>query len=120
MPELVLDWNKYREAAIEAAAEGIVMLRNEGEALPLKRGTRVALFGRMQTHYYKSGTGSGGMVNVSHVVDIREGLASSPSLTLDPELMDIYDEWEKENPIDEGLGWGDARILRACRTHGRA
>ena len=20
--------------------------------------------------------------------------------------MDIYDEWEKENPVDEGLGWG--------------
>ncbi|MBE7069208.1 MAG: beta-glucosidase [Ruminococcaceae bacterium] len=106
MPELVLDWNKYREAAISAAAEGIVMLRNEGEALPLKRGSRVALFGRMQTHYYKSGTGSGGMVNVSHVTDIREGLASSPSITLDPELMDIYDKWDNENPTDEGLGWG--------------
>ena len=106
MPELVLDWNKYIEAAISAAAEGTVMLRNEEEALPLKHGTRVALFGRMQTHYYKSGTGSGGMVNVSHVTDIREGLASSPALTLDPELMDIYDSWEKENPIDEGLGWG--------------
>ena len=106
MPELVLDWNKYQEAAVMAAAEGIVMLRNEGQALPLKRGTRVALFGRMQTHYYKSGTGSGGMVNVSHVTDIREGLCSSPSITLDPELMDIYDEWEKTNPIDEGLGWG--------------
>ena len=106
MPELVLDWNKYREAAIMAAAEGIVMLRNEGEALPLKRGSRVALFGRMQTHYYKSGTGSGGMVNVSHVTDIREGLADSPSITLDPELMDIYDKWDEENPTDEGLGWG--------------
>ena len=106
MPELVLDWNKYQEAAIEAAAEGIVMLRNEGCALPLKKGTRVALFGRMQANYYKSGTGSGGMVNVSHVIDIREGLSSSPALTLDPELMDIYDEWEKENPVDEGLGWG--------------
>ena len=106
MPELVLDWKKYREAAVEAAAEGIVMLRNEGEALPLKHGTRVALFGRMQAHYYKSGTGSGGMVNVSHVTDIREGLSDSPALTLDPELSDIYDEWEKENPIDEGLGWG--------------
>lgn len=79
MPELVLDWNKYTEAAVMAAAEGIVMLRNEGEALPLKTGTRIALFGRMQAHYYKSGTGSGGMVNVSHVTDIREGLASSPS-----------------------------------------
>lgn len=106
MPELVLDWNKYQEAAIEAAAEGIVMLRNEGCALPLKKGMRVALFGRMQANYYKSGTGSGGMVNVSHVIDIREGLSSSPALTLDPELMDIYDEWEKENPVDEGLGWG--------------
>ena len=106
MPELVLDWNKYREAAIMAAAEGIVMLRNEGGALPLKHGSRVALFGRMQTHYYKSGTGSGGMVNVSHVTDIREGLADSPSITLDPELMDIYDKWDEENPIDEGLGWG--------------
>ena len=106
MPELVLDWKKYQEAAIGAAAEGIVMLRNEGEALPLKQGTRVALFGRMQANYYKSGTGSGGMVNVRHVVDIREGLASSPALTLDPELMDIYDDWEKENPVDEGLGWG--------------
>lgn len=106
MPELVLDWDKYREAAIMAAAEGIVMLRNEGGALPLKHGSRVALFGRMQTHYYKSGTGSGGMVNVSHVTDIREGLASAPSITLDPELMDIYDKWDEENPIDEGLGWG--------------
>ena len=106
MPELILDWNKYIETAISAAAEGIVMLRNEEDALPLKHGSRVALFGRMQTHYYKSGTGSGGMVNVSHVTDIREGLSDSPSLTLDPELMDIYDKWEEENPVDEGLGWG--------------
>lgn len=106
MPELVLDWNKYQEAAIKAASEGIVMLKNAGNALPLKHGSRVALFGRMQANYYKSGTGSGGMVNVNHVVDIREGLASSPSVTLDPELMDIYDDWEKENPLDGELGWG--------------
>ena len=36
------------------------MLENKGSVLPLKKGSRVALFGRMQTHYYKSGTGSGG------------------------------------------------------------
>ena len=106
MPKLTLDWNKYIETAVRTAAEGIVMLENKNDALPLKNGTHVALFGRMQTHYYKSGTGSGGMVNVSHVTDIREGLADSTSVTLDKELIDIYDKWDAENPITADLGWG--------------
>ncbi len=106
MAQVVLDWNKYQKAAIDTASEGIVMLENRGGALPLKRGSRAALFGRMQTHYYKSGTGSGGMVNVSHVVDIREALDKAPGLTLDGELMDVYDRWDADNPLDPGLGWG--------------
>ena len=74
MNEITLNWNEYTEAAINTAAEGIVMLENKDNVLPLKKGSRIALFGRMQIHYYKSGTGSGGMVNVNHVSDIREGL----------------------------------------------
>ena len=106
MNEITLNWKEYTEAAIRTAAEGIVMLENKNNVLPLKKGSRVALFGRMQTHYYKSGTGSGGMVNVNHVTDIREGLNDCPDITLDGELMDIYDKWDSENPIDAGLGWG--------------
>jgi len=106
MNEIILDWKAYTEAAVKTACEGIVMLENKGGVLPLKKGSRVALFGRMQTHYYKSGTGSGGMVNVNHVVDIREGLNDCPDIALDSELMDIYDKWDDENPIDAGLGWG--------------
>ena len=106
MNEITLNWNEYTEAAIKTAAEGIVMLENKDNVLPLKKGSRIALFGRMQTHYYKSGTGSGGMVNVHHVTDIREGLNDCPDITLDAELMDIYDKWDEENPIDAGLGWG--------------
>ncbi len=106
MNEITLNWNEYTEAAIKTAAEGIVMIENRENVLPLKTGARVALFGRMQTHYYKSGTGSGGMVNVHHVTDIREGLNDCSGITLDAELMDIYDKWDAENPIDAGLGWG--------------
>ena len=106
MNSKTLDWNLYRKACIDAASEGIVMLENKGNVLPLKKGTRAALFGRMQTHYYKSGTGSGGMVNVPHVTDIREGLMDCQGLTLDGELMDIYDKWDSENPMEAGLGWG--------------
>ena len=106
MNEITLNWNEYTESAIMTACEGTVMLENNDNVLPLKKGARVALFGRMQTHYYKSGTGSGGMVNVNHVTDIREGLNDCPDITLDAELMDIYDKWDAENPIDAGLGWG--------------
>ena len=106
MNEITLNWNEYTESAIKTAAEGIVMIENKENILPLKTGAHVALFGRMQTHYYKSGTGSGGMVNVHHVTDIREGLNDCSGITLDAELMDIYDKWDEENPIDAGLGWG--------------
>ena len=109
MPEYNLDWNKYTKAAIDLACEGTVLLENHQETLPLKSGTKVALFGRMQAHYYKSGTGSGGMVNVDHVVDIREGLMNDGSVELDRELMEVYDRWEESNPVNEGIGWGNER-----------
>ena len=73
----VLDWQYYSEKAIQSVAEGCVLLRNEGKVLPFRKGEKVAVFGRIQLDYYKSGTGSGGMVNVSRVVGITEGLIES-------------------------------------------
>lgn len=108
MPELTLDWKKYKDAAIDIAREGAVLLKNDNNALPVNKDARIALFGRMQGNYYKSGTGSGGMVNVNHVYDIREGLREAGA-KLDEELISIYDEWEKENPVDPGVGWGQER-----------
>lgn len=32
----ILDWNKYIEKAVDAVSEGIVMLKNNNNALPLK------------------------------------------------------------------------------------
>lgn len=108
MTELTLDWKKYKNAAIDIAREGSVLLKNDREALPVSEDAKIALFGRMQGNYYKSGTGSGGMVNVNHVYDIREGLLEAGA-KLDEELISIYNEWEKENPVDPGVGWGQER-----------
>ena len=102
----ILEWKEYERVARQAAAEGIVLLRNENETLPLVQGCKVALFGRMQNHYYKSGTGSGGLVNVDHVTDVAEGLALSGRVVLDKKVQAFYREWDKEHPIEEGLGWG--------------
>lgn len=47
-----LDLEKYATLARQAVAEGCVLLENEGQALPLRDGERVAVFGRMAFHYY--------------------------------------------------------------------
>ena len=98
------DLKRYAQTARAAVAEGIVMLRNEGHVLPLGEGEKIALFGRGQFHYYKSGTGSGGMVNTSYVTGIREALESS-SFVLNKELETVYRDWLEENPFDPGTGW---------------
>ncbi len=107
MAKMVLDMEKYAECARRTVAEGQVLLRNEREVLPIPKGGRVAVFGRIQTHYYKSGTGSGGMVNVDKVVGILDALLEDESVEVNQKLLGIYQEWEKTNPFNEGIGWGN-------------
>ena len=57
-----------------AAREGMVLLKNEGGALPLPMGIRVALFGKATIDYVKGGGGSGD-VTVPYVRNLYEGLA---------------------------------------------
>lgn len=101
-----LDLEKYAALARQAVAEGCVLLENKGQALPLRDGERVAVFGRMAFHYYKSGLGSGGLVNTRYVVGILDALKECEGVYLDEKLMGIYEDWIMENPYDEGQGWG--------------
>ena len=106
MKNYKLDLERYAVLARQAIAEGCVLLENEGQALPLREGERVAVFGRMAFHYYKSGLGSGGLVNTRYVVGILDALKECKEIQLDEKLMGIYADWIKENPYDEGQGWG--------------
>ena len=101
----ILDWEKYLDTAAQAVAEGIVLLKNEKGALPLQKEEEISVFGRIQLNYYKSGTGSGGMVNVSKVTGILDGLLEA-GVSVNEELLEIYKNWSKENPYDLGNGWG--------------
>ena len=103
--ERILDWNKYLDTAAKMVSGGIVMLKNDNNALPLDTDKEVAVFGRIQFHYYKSGTGSGGMVNVTKVVNILDGLIDN-GIKVNEKLLGTYRKWDKENPFDLGEGWG--------------
>lgn len=94
MPELVR----------AAAAQGAVLLENRG-ALPLKPGTRVSVFGRVQVDSFYTGYGSGGDVNAPYRVSLLEGLRECETLTVNEELAQTYEAWCVENPIQDGV-WG--------------
>ena len=86
------------------AAEGSVLLENNG-VLPFKEGTKVALFGRTQETYIKSGTGSGGLVRVEKAPCILESFRENGVFSIDEELATVYQNWILENPFDNGHGW---------------
>jgi beta-glucosidase len=96
----------FAQFAKEVAAEGAVLLKNENQTLPIKLNEKVAVFGRIQNSYYKSGTGSGGLVNVDYVVSILDGLRNSGQVKVDEHLADIYQQWVNDHPFEKGAGWG--------------
>ena len=99
-----LDWKEYATKARQAVAEGCVLLKNDNAALPVKEGSKVALFGRIQFDYYKSGTGSGGMVNAPYVVSILDALKEE-NIELNDELLKEYESWVEKHPYNKGKGW---------------
>jgi len=68
-----------------AACEGTVLLKNEKELLPLKKGSKVAVFGKAQIDYVKGGGGSGD-VHSSYVRNIYQGLKQKS------EIVEVFDE----------------------------
>ncbi len=70
----------YKEnvtAAIEAATEGIVLLKNNDNSLPLKdKKTKIALFGNASYKTVTGGSGSGD-VNKAYSVSIYQGLQNA-------------------------------------------
>lgn len=76
----------------EAAAEGMVLLKNEKQVLPLQKGSRVALFGKGTFDYVKGGGGSGD-VTVSYIRNLYEGLKELPDrVSIYEKLADFYRE----------------------------
>ena len=96
---------RMQELCRAAGTEGAVLLKNANQALPIQKGEVVSVFGRIQLNYYKSGTGSGGLVNVDYVVDIPDGLRAAEGIAINEELYQTYQEWEISHPFDKGKGW---------------
>ena len=79
-----------RKVARGAAAEGMVLLKNEGQLLPLKEGTKVALYGVGASRTIKGGTGSGD-VNERETVSIYQGMKNAGFEITTEDWIEDYD-----------------------------
>jgi beta-glucosidase len=83
---------EHREISKKAAKEGMVLLKNNEDLLPLKKGSKIALFGKGTFDYVKGGGGSGD-VTVEYVINLYEGLkALNGHVSIFEDLADYYRE----------------------------
>lgn len=94
---------ELRNFAQRVVHEGVVLIKNENNVLPIIN-KKVAVFGRIQTDYYKSGTGSGGLVNVTDVPSWLDAITENPRIDINNDLVKIYQDWISENPFNFGNG----------------
>lgn len=97
----------HRAVSRKAAAEGIVLLKNENQALPLAKGSKIALYGAGATHMIKGGTGSGD-VNEREVPTIYQCLLDAGYTVTSKDWIDAYDKIYTEARI----AWRDDIIQR--------
>ena len=72
------------------AEEGIVLLKNDNDALPFKENDNVAVFGRVQYDWFFVGYGSGGDVHPPYTVSLYEGFENA-GIYYSKELKTIYE-----------------------------
>ena len=94
------------EVLREMAGESIVLLKNEGNILPLRPGEPVSVFGRCQNDLFYVGYGSGGDVHPPYQVNLMQGLEEA-GVNFDRELADTYKSWcESPDHVPDHGWWG--------------
>ena len=106
VPTYAPDLKAHAQVARNAAAETMVLLKNNQNTLPFAANVkRVALFGKTSYRFIAGGTGSG-EVNYDSAASINEALLNNGYKLLQP-LTDLY-----TNFIDTVLANSDARPRR--------
>lgn len=95
-----------RQVVEDVSEEGIILLKNEDQGLPLSSVTNLNVFGWASTNPIYGGTGSGS-VDISTATDLLTGLTNA-GFALNTELSDFYTAYRADRPaitINNGQDW---------------
>lgn len=107
----------------KAACEGMVLLKNLNNALPLKKGEKIALFGKATIEYIKGGGGSGD-VNTAYIKNIYDGFCEKEDegkVSVYMPLVEFYKAYVKKESVnvltDEQIGkiWDVVNNMEFCK-----
>ena len=113
---------KHIALSRKAAGEGMVLLKNNNNALPLASGEKIALFGKATIEYIKGGGGSGD-VHCPYIRNIFEGFKSKEKdgkVQIYMPLVDFYKDYvEKESvhiPTQDQINatWDIVNAMEFC------
>lgn len=86
------------ELCEDIADEGIVLLENKNDTLPLAEGTKLNVFGWSSTNPVYGGTGSGSLSDSYPTVSLLEGLENA-GFEVNQELVNFYTEYRADRPM---------------------